>query len=140
MPKLEPAREVTWRGPTVAGSVDNFIENLSLLVDGISRVFGRNCEVVLHDLRQPEHSIVAIPNGHVTGRRVGDPLIGGPIGDIGLRLLQDGAIPSVLGTYATHVRDGRTLKGGVEQAALALGVSRFTIYNYLNELRYRTTD
>ena len=34
---------------------------------------GSNCEVVVHDLsRHPDHSIVEIVNGHVTGRKVGD--------------------------------------------------------------------
>ncbi len=32
-----------------------------------------NCEVVVHDLSQhPDHTIVAIENGHVSGRKVGD--------------------------------------------------------------------
>ncbi|MDR3983368.1 MAG: helix-turn-helix transcriptional regulator, partial [Dysosmobacter sp.] len=35
--------------------------------------FGSSCEVVVHDLsRHPDHSIVEIVNGHVTGRKVGD--------------------------------------------------------------------
>ena len=40
---------------------------------GIAAQFGSGCEVVVHDLsRHPDHSIVAIFNGHVTGRKVGD--------------------------------------------------------------------
>ena len=40
---------------------------------GIAAQFGSNCEVVVHDLsRHPDHSIVEIVNGHVTGRKVGD--------------------------------------------------------------------
>ena len=31
------------------------------------------------------------------------------------------------------------VKGGVERAAKALGVSRFTVYNYLDELKRRET-
>ena len=44
------------------------------LAKGIARQFGPNCEVVVHDLasNDPETSIVAIENGHVSGRRVGD--------------------------------------------------------------------
>ena len=43
------------------------------LAKGIARQFGPNCEVVVHDLasNDPETSIVAIENGHVSGRRVG---------------------------------------------------------------------
>ena len=40
---------------------------------GIAAQFGSNCEGVVHDLsRHPDHSIVEIVNGHVTGRKVGD--------------------------------------------------------------------
>ena len=40
---------------------------------GIAAQFGSNCEVVVHDLScHPDHSIVEIVNGHVTGRKVGD--------------------------------------------------------------------
>ena len=40
---------------------------------GIAAQFCSNCEVVVHDLsRHPDHSIVEIVNGHVTGRKVGD--------------------------------------------------------------------
>ena len=44
------------------------------LAKGIARQFGPNCEVVVHDLatNDPESSIVAIENGQVTGRKVGD--------------------------------------------------------------------
>src|SRR5512146_1404778 len=35
-------------------------------------MFGPNCEVVLHDLAAMPHSIIAIENGHVTGRHRGD--------------------------------------------------------------------
>ena len=44
------------------------------LAKGLARQFGPNCEVVVHDLdsNDPNSSIVAIENGHVTGRKVGD--------------------------------------------------------------------
>ncbi|HJW75564.1 MAG TPA: helix-turn-helix transcriptional regulator [Thermoleophilia bacterium] len=42
------------------------------LVHGLAEMFGPDCEVVLHDLAAMPRSIVAIENGHVTGRRVGD--------------------------------------------------------------------
>lgn len=37
---------------------------------GVAETFGSNCEVVIHDFRNIEYSIVAIFNGHVTGRTV----------------------------------------------------------------------
>ncbi len=51
-------------------------DNLNLLSDiakCIAMQFGENCEVVLHDLTLPYNkTIVAIWNGHVTGRKIGD--------------------------------------------------------------------
>lgn len=49
------------------------LELLKQVAAGIAAQFGSGCEVVVHDLsRNPDHSIVAIVNGHVSGRRVGD--------------------------------------------------------------------
>lgn len=49
------------------------LELLRQVAAGIAAQFGSGCEVVVHDLsRHPDHSIVAIFNGHVTGRKVGD--------------------------------------------------------------------
>jgi predicted transcriptional regulator YheO len=39
----------------------------------IAQTFGRHCEVVLHDFRDPEHAIVAI-EGNVTQRQIGSPI------------------------------------------------------------------
>ena len=51
----------------------SMLQFLFQLAKGLSRQFGPNCEVVVHDLsRHPDHSSVAIVNGHVSGRKVGD--------------------------------------------------------------------
>ena len=42
------------------------------IVRGLAEMFGPDCEVVLHDVRRLPHSIVAIENGAVSGRTVGD--------------------------------------------------------------------
>ncbi len=99
--------------------------------------FGSHCEVVLHDLRRPEHSIVAIANGHVTGRKLGDPAIGGPEPDIALQRSQsDDGHTNILANYETHTRDGRRLKSsstvfrdenGVLFAALCLNIDLTSI-------------
>ena len=44
------------------------------IVKTIAQMFGKNCEVVLHDFSKPQKSIVAIENGQVTGRKIGDPI------------------------------------------------------------------
>lgn len=37
----------------------------------IAKTFGKNCEVVIHDLTVPQNSVVYAINNHVTGRKVG---------------------------------------------------------------------
>lgn len=82
----------------------------------LASVVGQHVEIVLHDLDRPESSIVAIANGHVTGRRVGDPVLGGPRQDLGfaavLSALQDrsASTPLVLENYPTLAPDGRELR------------------------------
>ena len=50
------------------------LDVLTRIADGLSRQFGHDCEVVIHDLSKEniEHSIIYIKNGHVSGRQVGD--------------------------------------------------------------------
>lgn len=38
----------------------------------IAKTFGKNCEVVIHDLSIPQNSVVYTVNNHVTGRKVGE--------------------------------------------------------------------
>ena len=38
----------------------------------VSEKFAPYLEVIIHDLRVPEHSIIAIFNSHITGRKIGD--------------------------------------------------------------------
>ena len=48
------------------------MQTLLPIVQGLAEMFGPDCEVVLHDVAELPHSIVAIENGEVTGRTVGD--------------------------------------------------------------------
>ncbi len=207
---------------------------LKAAIGAMASVVGQNTEIVLHDLNNPSASVVFIANGHVSGRHVGSPVLGGPEQDRGFAAVmqasadQEGTDPLVISDYPTTV-DGRTLrsatvvfrdsaghpfaslcvnadlrglsaaqafleqlqpeieahteqpaepadmgllmtqviqdavtrvgsgkmnkqakveavrkmqerglfivKGGVEKAAAALGVTRFTVYNYLDEIR-----
>ncbi|MDF9867030.1 putative transcriptional regulator YheO [Bacilli bacterium PM5-3] len=45
-----------------------------ILVDFLKEMFGPNYEIVLHDIKQENGAIVAIANGDITGRKIGDPL------------------------------------------------------------------
>jgi len=53
---------------------DEILESYKPLVDFIATVNGKGCEVVLHDLRKLDHSIIAIKNNHITGRKVNDTI------------------------------------------------------------------
>lgn len=53
-------------------SLDPRLRSFVPLVRGLAEMFGPDCEVVLHDVGRLPRSIVAIENGAVTGRDVGD--------------------------------------------------------------------
>lgn len=84
------------------------LQFLFKLAKGIASQFGPNCEVVVHDLatNDPESSIVAIENGQVTGRKVGD----GP-SHVVLEALR-GEKPELQDhlCYLTRTKDGKILK------------------------------
>lgn len=69
---------------TVGLAQDAILDALRPVIDGIAATLGSSCEVVLHDYRQPDHSVVAIA-GEVTHRRVG-----GSMSEIGLAVLARG--------------------------------------------------
>ena len=49
-------------------------DNWKRLVKALAMQYGSMCEVVLHDLTggDPSHTIIAIENGQISGRKVGD--------------------------------------------------------------------
>lgn len=81
---------------------------LEPVMDAIAATIGSRCEVVLHDLSYLEstgNTIVAIRNGHVTGRSVG-----GPTTSLGLeRRADDEVVPNRF-DYRTKLPDGRVLR------------------------------
>lgn len=84
------------------------LQFLFQLAKGIARQFGPNCEVVVHDLtsNDEDNSIVAIENGQVTGRKVGD----GPSHVVLEALMNDREnVPDHL-SYLTKTKDGKILK------------------------------
>nr|WP_243152043.1 helix-turn-helix transcriptional regulator [Pseudoflavonifractor sp. 524-17] len=78
------------------------------LAKGIAQQFGPNCEVVVHDLvsNDVERSIVAIENGHVSGRKVGD----GPSHVVLEALNSDRTKLKDHLSYLTRTKDGKILK------------------------------
>ena len=84
------------------------MELLKQLAKGIAAQFGSNCEVVVHDVgsNQSNSSIVAIENGHVSGRKVGDGA-----SHVALeQLLDSDAQPQDHLNYLTKTPDGKILK------------------------------
>ena len=70
----------------------------------LGRMFPGVCEVVLHDLRDPAHSIRVI-EGALSGRSVGDPAT-----ELGLARIADPDYPDVLQNYPNRFPDGRPAK------------------------------
>ena len=85
---------------------------LEQIAQDIAAEFGTDCEVVIHDLKtkEPEHSIIYIVNGHVTGRNVGD----GPSDAVfdGIRQKGRGSdyAPADHNGYLMKTADGKILK------------------------------
>ncbi|GLP69581.1 DNA-binding protein [Streptomyces sp. TUS-ST3] len=83
---------------------DAILAALRPVVDGIAATFGPVCEVVLHDYRRPENSVVAIA-GSVTGRRVG-----GAMSEIGMRMVARGDEAADELNYVTRTDTGTLVK------------------------------
>ena len=61
-------------------SLNNYIP----LVEFIGKACGADFEVILHDTENPEHSIIAIKNGHLSNRK-----IGGLMTDLAMRIVHE---------------------------------------------------
>ena len=70
----------------------------------IAEMFAPYLEVVIHDLQAPEHSIIAIFNNHVTGRKIGDGT-----SNIGYKKLAD-KLPDKIVNYNNKSPSGTDLK------------------------------
>ncbi len=81
---------------------------LQRLAKGIAAQFGEDCEVVVHDFdeQHSDHTVVAIENGHVTHRALGD----GPSRAVLQALSHGGEELSDHLCYLTRTKDGRILK------------------------------
>lgn len=97
MPRKETAVDTVkpqWRPrkgklpPGVAEERAALFAALKPVVEMLGAMVGPNVEVLLHDLTRPEHSIVAIVNGHVSNRSVGGSIISGPRDDVGFHEAQ----------------------------------------------------
>ncbi|MGY2219633.1 PAS domain-containing protein [Pseudomonas sp. P7758] len=80
------------------------ISQLEQIAEGLSKTFSPFCEVVLHDLRDPQHAIMAIHN-NLSGRQPGDPAT-----ELGLARIADPEYPQVIANYQNQFSDGRQVK------------------------------
>ncbi|MBQ7053190.1 MAG: transcriptional regulator [Clostridia bacterium] len=87
-------------------SIDEMLPLLETLIKGLSRHFGEKVEFVVHDYsREYAQTIVAIENGHVTGRSIGK---GGT--NVGLKIMQGEPDNDGRFCYTTQTVDGRQLR------------------------------
>ncbi|MEU5609374.1 transcriptional regulator [Streptomyces sparsogenes] len=93
---------------------DLLLREAEKIVVAIGRMFPGLCEVVLHDLRDPEHAIRAIES-NLSGRAVGDPAT-----ELGIARIQDPGFPDIVQNYPNRFPDGRPAKStsiGIKNSA-----------------------
>lgn len=97
-----------WKGQREGSRTESGkLELLKQVASGIAAQFGNSCEVVVHDLsRHPDHSIVFIENGEVSGRKVGD----GASHVVMEQLQTNDPEPQDHLCYLTKTPDGKILK------------------------------
>ncbi|WP_113703247.1 helix-turn-helix transcriptional regulator [Nonomuraea lactucae] len=97
-------RDATETADAAVREQDAVLAALAPVVDGIVATLGSFCEVVVHDFRRPEASVVAIA-GSVTGRGVG-----GSMSEIGMGILARGDEAGDQLNYVTRTQDGKLVK------------------------------
>lgn len=80
------------------------LTQLEAIAKGLSETFAPFCEVVVHDLKNPEHAILSIHN-NLSGREVGAPAT-----ELGLARIASPEFPNILANYANQFADGRPVK------------------------------
>ena len=114
----------------------NLLAQLQQVADGLGKTLAPFCEVVLHDLTEPEHAILAIHN-NLSGRSVGEPAT-----ELGLARAADPNFDQVIANYPNTFPDGRLAKStsvGIKDsdgryvAALCLNVD-LTVFRSLNTM------
>jgi len=80
------------------------IPTLKQLADGVTAMFGRNCEVAVHDLTDLRKSLIYL-SGNITGREIGSPAT-----DLLIKALSKKEEVVDLYNYKSTTRDGRSIK------------------------------
>ena len=87
------------------------IDFYTRLAKGIACQFGSDCEVAVYDLQSKEEdsAIIAIENGHVSGRGLGD----GPLPSVRNVLFGEGALLDDQLCFLSKTEDGKVLKSTI---------------------------
>ena len=107
------------------------LDQIRQVAIGLAQTFSPFCEVVVHDLLDPEKAIFALHN-NLSGREVGSPAT-----ELGLARITDPEFEQVIANYPNQFSDGRQVKStsiGIKDsegryvAALCLNID-LTIFN-----------
>jgi predicted transcriptional regulator YheO len=122
----------------------SLIDQLEQIAQGLAQTFAPFCEVVVHDLRDPKHAVLAIHN-NLSGRATSDPAT-----ELGLARIADNNYPQILANYANQFADGRPAKStsiGIKDAegryvaALCMNVDLTLFRSMQNALeQFNATD
>lgn len=78
------------------------------MIDFLSEILGKNTEVVLHDLTNSRNSIIAIRNGHISGRGAGTSVT-----DLAVKMNEDDLKckdKNYICNYRSHTQSGKPLR------------------------------
>ena len=89
----------------MVGKINPIIKKFIPLVEGMAATFGSHCEVLLHDFSDLERSIVAIANGHVTGRDINSTMP-----QMSYDMVVKGNTDRDIINYTGKSKDGRVIK------------------------------
>lgn len=118
------------------------LSQLEQIAEGLAQTFAPFTEVVLHDLLDPAHAVLAVHN-NLSGRHVGDPAT-----ELGLARIVDPEYEQVIANYPNRFADGRQVKStsiGIKDsdgryvAALCLNVDLTLFQGFQNALNKFTT-
>ncbi|MBJ3590596.1 transcriptional regulator [Salmonella enterica subsp. enterica serovar Saintpaul] len=118
------------------------LSQLDTIAKGLSETFYPFCEVVVHDLKNPDHAILSIHN-NLSGRKPGQSAT-----ELGLARIASPEFPSIVANYGNQFADGRPVKStsiGIKDnegkyiAALCLNVD-MTLFRGMQSALARFTE
>ncbi|AGE94310.1 helix-turn-helix transcriptional regulator [Citrobacter farmeri] len=121
---------------------NSLLSQLDTIAKGLSETFAPFCEVVVHDLKDPEHAIMSIHN-NLSGREAGQPAT-----ELGLARIASADFPEIIANYGNQFADGRPVKStsigikdeeGKYVAALCLNVD-MTLFRGMQSALARFTE